>query len=146
MMPEGAQALAESVHAGALDRYGSSLIDHVRRVAIAVPLEARAVAWLHEALEYAAVTGKALRAAGASDDEVAALKLLTRDLRGDEAAYLAHITRIARAPGEPGRLARIVKRVDLIDRAAHQAVGSGVLAIPPYQKALDILSRCDPPA
>jgi hypothetical protein len=139
MTPETARALAERVHGAALDRYGSPLVQHVARVAAAVPVEAAAVAWLHEALEYAGVTEDELRRAGASGAEIGALKLLTRNLEGDDAAYLAHIARIARAPGRSGRLARIVKRVDLADRTTHKPSGPEAPAIPPYAQALEIL-------
>ena len=146
MTPRTARALAERVHAGTLDRHGSPLLPHVRRVAAAVPEEALAVAWLHEALECAGVTVKELRAAGASEAEVGALKLLTRNLASDGAPYLAHIARIARAPGDSGRLARIVKHADLTDRAAHRATGPGAPATPPYVLALGVLRSRAPAA
>jgi hypothetical protein len=138
---EAAQGLAERAHAGSLDRYGLPLVDHVRRVAAGVPAEARAIAWLHEVLEYAAVSEDELRAAGASEAEVGAIGLLSRDHDGDDAAYLAHIEQIARAPGDAGRLARIVKHVDLVDRATHRATDPQAPAAPPHLKALDVLSR-----
>jgi hypothetical protein len=140
LTPERARALAELVHGGTLDRYGSPLVQHVSRVAAGVAAEARTVAWLHETLEQADVSERELRAAGASDDEVAAVRLLTREHGADEATYLAHIRRIARAAGEAGRLARIVKRVDLSDRATHVRAGAGAPAHPPYARALAILS------
>ena len=139
MTSETARALAERVHGAALDRYGSPLLQHIARVAAAVPVEATVVAWLHEGLEYAGLTVDELRRAGASEAEIGALKLLSRDLKGDDAAYVAHITRIARAPGHSGRLARIVKRVDLVDRATHKATGREAPATPPYAQALEIL-------
>ena len=143
---EAAQGLAERVHAGSLDRYGLPLVDHVRRVAAGVPAEARAVAWLHEVLEYAAVSEDELRAADASEAEIGAIRLLSRDHGGDDAAYLAHIEQIARAPGDAGRLARIVKQVDLVDRATHRATDPEAPAPPPHLKALDVLSRAASPS
>lgn len=78
---------------------------------------------------------------GASDDEVAAVELLTRDT-GDDDAYEAHIRRIAEAPGRPGDLARAVKRSDLTDRLRHQhdASDRSVPARPPYRNALERLA------
>src|SRR5947208_2836892 len=60
MTPEEARTLAERLYAGRLDRYGSPLVGHVRRVTAEVPVEACAVAWLHEALEYAVATAEEL--------------------------------------------------------------------------------------
>ncbi len=136
-----ARRLAERVHGDAPDRYGAALLDHVRRVAAAVPREARTVAWLHEVLEYAAASAQDLRAAGASEDEIAAVQLLTRDTDADadadEAAYDAHIALIAETPGPAGRLARIVKRADLHDRLRHQDAQAATSVVrPAYRAAL----------
>ena len=141
MTPRAARAFAERVHGLALDRYGVPLMHHVRRVAAEVPAEAQAVAWLHEALEWSPVSADQLRRAGASDDEVAAVELLTRDT-GDDEAYEAHIRRIAEAPGRPGDLARTVKRSDLLDRIRHQhdASDRSAPARPSYRSALERLA------
>jgi len=139
MTPEEARTLAERLYAGRLDRYGSPLVGHVRRVTAEVPVEACAVAWLHEALEYAVATAEELCAAGATEAEVGAVGLLTRDLGGGEAAHLAHVARRACAPDEYGELARSVKRADLIDRATPKATGRGVSSTPPNPHALEIL-------
>ena len=144
--PGAARALAERAHRGLLDRYGLPVMDHVRRVAVAVPSRARTVAWLHEALELATLSRDELRAAGVSSDEIHAIELLTRDHDGDEAAYMAHVARIARATGNPGRLARTVKRADLVDRASHAVSGPETPAHPPYVEALSLLSATRPEA
>ncbi|MGZ4419461.1 MAG: hypothetical protein ACXVRV_14995 [Gaiellaceae bacterium] len=94
--------MAERLHGTSPDRYGAPLIDHVRRVAAAVPREAQTVAWLHEVLESAAVSERQLRALGVTGDEIAAIKLLTRDVDSDQVAYNEHIERIASAAGIPG--------------------------------------------
>ncbi len=142
MTSQGARRLAEQLHAEAMDRYGAPLLDHVRRVAADVPPEARAVAWLHESIECASVSGDALRAAGATADEVRAVELLTRDVREtDVGAYRAHVERIARAPGRAGELARIVKRADLQDRLRHERDGTpSAMPRPPYRSALVLLA------
>jgi hypothetical protein len=96
---------------------------HVRRVASRTPAEARAVAWLHEALESTEVTEQELLMYGLGTDELRALRLLRRatDSRSDD-VYLAHIELIARAAGRSGRLARMVKIADLEDRLLHPRV------------------------
>ena len=139
MTERAARRFAERVHAGGTDRYGVPLLDHVRRVVAAVPPEARTVAWLHEVLEFSDVTAGELRAAGATEDEVGAVRLLTRDPDGD--AFEAHVARIAAAPGRSGELARIVKRADLEDRIRYQAeLPPTALPRPPYLDALGALS------
>jgi len=138
--PGLAMRLAERIHARGTDRYGSPLVPHVGRVAAAVPVEARTVAWLHETLESSPASAEDLWAAGVGVEELAAIQLLTRDRGGDEATYLAHVALIARARGESGRLARIVKRADLFDRMTHVVTGAGVAARPPHLKGLALLS------
>lgn len=129
-----AQEFAERVHDGALDRYGAPLLDHVCRVAAAVPREARVVAWLHEVFERTTVSVEQLRAAGVSATQIAAIELLTRDADAGTDDYEAHIEHIVQAPGRSGRLARIVKRADLDDRLRHEYASIGPR--PPYRRAL----------
>ena len=90
------------------------VIQHVQRVATSVPGDARAVAWLHEALEWTAVTEQELLIAGLTLDELRALRLLSRtaDSHSDR-RYLAHLELIACATGHSRRLTRIVKTADL---------------------------------
>jgi len=111
----------------------------VSRVAAATPEFARPVAWLDEILEWTSVSEEKLLACGASDDELRALRLLTRTLgASSESGYLAHVTMIARADGPAGVLARAVKVSDLNDRLRHpglQINGSR----PPYERALRLI-------
>jgi len=138
---EAARRFAERVHEGALDRYGEPLLDHVRRVAAAVPPEARVVAWLHETLELAPVTPEQLAGCGASGEEIAAVQLLTRAPDVSARAYLAHVARIAAAPGRAGGLARIVKVADLRDRLENRpAAPPAEAAWPPHDAALSMLA------
>ena len=118
-----ARAIAERLHAGHHEEDGTPVIRHVERVAYAVPEEARAVAWLHELLEWTDVTERELLLAGLTDDELRALRLLNRatDSRS-VGSYLGHLDLIARAAGSSGRLARIVKTADLQDRCLHPRV------------------------
>ena len=119
------------------------MIDHVGRVAASSPPSARAVAWLHEVLEWTSVSEEELLAEGVSDDELRALRLLTRTIgRGTEAGYLANIYFIARDDGLAGELARTVKASDLNDRLGHSAPGPH----PPYDRALRLILAAEAPA
>jgi hypothetical protein len=139
MDADRAQALAETLHCGQREASGVPLLDHIRRVAAAVPGDARALAWLHEALEHTPVSAEALLAEGLSLDELRGLRLLTRDKSSrSKARYLAHVKLIARARGAGASLARSVKRADLADRALNPAVRSDGWS-PPYETALEIL-------
>src|SRR5262245_5899613 len=148
---ERARLLALRVHRGQLEPTGARLIAHVRRVALASPEFARSVAWLHEVLEWTSVAEQELLAAGVSEVELRALRLLNRSsARGSHEGYLAHIEMIARAGGRSGMLARNVKLADLQDRIRHdhrQADGSRL----PYEQALELIldaladSRADGP-
>ena len=134
-----AQLLATRAHRGQRQPTGEPLIAHVRRVAAATPESARPVAWLHEILEWTSVSEEKLLAYGASDDELRALRLLTRSLGGSsESGYLAHVTMIARAHGPAGVLARAVKVSDLEDRLRHPVRGTGG-SRPPYERALALI-------
>lgn len=140
MTPEDARRLAERVHADTQDRYGASLLDHIRGVVALSPPDARTVAWLHEIFETSSLTPADLRDAGASADEVRAVRLLTRAPSADPATYDAHVRRIAGAPGRAGELARAVKRADLRDRLRRQrACPRSGPARPPYRRALTVL-------
>jgi len=136
-----ARRIAERALRGSLDATGEPLIVHVRRVAKVAPVFARSVAWLHDVLEKSSVSEEELLASGLTDDELRALRLLTRfsDSRS-ETDYLAHVGLIARASGSAGDIARAVKRVDLADRQRHpnrRADGWH----PPYRAALVLLEE-----
>ena len=134
-----AQALAERLHHGQHDGAGAPLIDHVRRVAGAVPSEVRGVAWLHEVFEHTAISEQELLRGGVSAGELRALRLLTRDRDSrSNADYLAHVELIARARGDGASIARVVKRADLEDRLLHPPTPAGEWS-PPYQLALEAL-------
>ena len=136
-----ARAIAERLHLGDREDDGTPVILHVQRVASAVPEEARTVAWLHEILEWTAVTEQELLIAGLTSDELRALRLLNRttDSHSDH-HYLAHLGLIAQASGDSGRLARIVKTADLKDRRLHPYVRRDGRS-PPYARALELLSE-----
>ena len=134
-----ARVLAERLHHGQRDAGGSPLIDHVRRVAGAVPGDARVVAWLHEVLEYTSISEEALLAEGLSLDELRALRLLTHDKDArSKASYLAQVELIARAKGAGACVARSVKRADLADRVLKPSIRANGWS-PPYELALEIL-------
>jgi hypothetical protein len=136
MDADRAQALAERLHTGDREEDGSPVLDHIGRVARATPAEARAVAWLHEALESAAVSEHELLDHGVTSDELRALRLLARAQdSGSDSVYLAHIELIALAAGRSGTLARMVKIADLEDRSDHPRVRPNGWS-PPYESGL----------
>lgn len=110
-----ARGIAYAAHCASRDRRGELVIEHVARVAAAVPPEARTAAWLHDVLEKTRTTLDELRQRGLSGVDDEALALLTRP---DDESYEAHVLRIAHAPGPAGRVARTVKLADLDDHLA----------------------------
>jgi hypothetical protein len=129
MQDEVARRIACRIHAGQQDRFGEPVVDHVARVAAAVPPSVRATAWLHDVAERSSVTAEELRAQGLTVDELDALQLLTRT--PSESCEL-YTLRIAGAVGEAGRIARIVKLADLDDHIGHRVASAEA---PPYEWA-----------
>ena len=121
-----ARSIAHVAHTGRRDRFGEPLIEHVERVAAAVPDDVRAIAYLHDVLEHSDTPVDELRAEGLTALELAALQVLTRD-PGE--SYEAHTLRVAHARGPEGELARLVKLADLADHLAHAALPDRA---PPY--------------
>jgi hypothetical protein len=124
-----AYRIASRHHAGQRNRFGDPVIDHVERVAAAVPADARATALLHDLFELCPTVGRRLRAKGLSRTELQALELLTH-AAGEP--YEMYVRRIADAPGPAGRLARLVKLADLEDHLAHRSIPADA---PPYEWA-----------
>jgi len=140
---DSARAIARRVHAADREEGGAPLLRHIARVAVRTPAEARTVAWLHESLESATVTEHELLAYGLDDDELRALRLLSRTTGSrSQEAYLAHIELIARAAGRSGELARAVKVADLEDRRLNPRVRADGWA-PPYELALRRLEAAE---
>jgi hypothetical protein len=139
METDDARVMAERLHMGDREDDGMPVIRHVRRVASRTPAEARSVAWLHEVLEFTAITEEKLLQEGLTGDELRALRLLhrTADTRSDR-VYLAHLELIARAAGRSGNLARMVKIADLEDRCLHPRVRPDGWS-PPYELGLQLL-------
>ncbi len=121
MDSSAARDIARSIHGDQRDRSGELLVDHLDRVAAAVPPDARPVAFLHDALEHSDTQASELEREGLTPVELAALTLLTRE--ADE-SFEVHALRIAYAKGPEGRLARAVKIADIDD---HVARGDGRL-------------------
>ena len=139
-----AQALAETLHDGQRNAGGAPLIDHVRRVATAVPQEARVVAWLHELFEHTSISEAALLMEGLTTAELRALRLLTRDTDSRSSArYLSHIELLARARGPGAGIAQSVKRADLMDRMRHPSIRPDGWS-PPYELGLEVLELAAP--
>jgi hypothetical protein len=124
--PSMARRIACRNHRGQRTRFGDSVIEHLTRIAAAVPPEARAVAWLHDLLELTPVEPTRLRSRGLTAVESTALRLLTR---GPDQPYDAYVIRIADAPGSAGWIARTVKLADLDDHLSHSRIPPGA---PPY--------------
>lgn len=141
MDPTRARTIAERLHEGHRQEDGVLLLDHIRRVAGSSHADARVVAWLHEALETGGITEHELLMAGLTEDQLRALRLLSRnpDSRS-EAAYFGHLDLIARATGISGQLARLVKTADLRDRVRHPHVRPDGWS-PPYERALERMEQ-----
>ena len=95
--------LTRTNHAGQHSRFSEPIIDHIERVASAVPPGAGTTALLHEILELTPVSPAQLRRHGISRIELKARQLLTH--RPGE-PYDQYVRRIADAPGPAGQLAR----------------------------------------
>lgn len=121
-----ARRIACSSHQGQHTRFGDSVIEHLERVAAAVPSDARAVAWLHDLLELVPCSPTQLRARGLTGVQERALALLTRD---EAESYETYVGRIVTATGRAGRMARTVKLADLDDHLGHPRIPADA---PPY--------------
>ena len=109
-----ARRIAERALRGSLEPTGTPVIFHVRRVAKASPVFARSVAWLHDVFEDSSVSEEELLASGLTDEELRALRLLTRDPESRSVKrYLSHIALIARSSGSAGEMARAVNEPTL---------------------------------
>ena len=139
MRVERARRIAERAHRGSVEPTGEPVIAHISRVAQASPPFARPVAWLHEVFEYSSIQEEELLAGGLTEEELRALRLLSRPSESrSEASYLAHTDRIARSAGQGGDIARAVRRADLEDRMQHPRRRADGWH-PPYQLALEHL-------
>jgi hypothetical protein len=121
-----ARSIAQYSHLSDRDRTGTRVIEHVERVAAAVPEEVRAVAFLHDVLEHTSTSLDDLTAQGLTPIEREALDLLTRQ-PGE--SYELYALRIAWAGGEAGAIARMIKLADLDD---HLSQVPSMDSAPPY--------------
>jgi hypothetical protein len=135
--PGIAQGIASRQHEGQRNRFGDPVIDHVQRVAAAVPPDARATALLHDLCELCPTAHRQLRGKDLTRTEREALELLTH--AADE-PYEVYVRRIVNAPGPAGRLARVVKLADLEDHLAHPSLPADA---PPYAWAREQLLTTD---
>lgn len=127
------------------------MIDHVQRVAEAVPTDVRGLAYLHDVLERSETAAEELYELGLTDEEWAVLMLLTRQPRE---SYAAYVMRIARADGRCGRIARVIKVADLDDHLRRRRSGAQfpnyawararILASQRARGEIDAASRADP--
>jgi hypothetical protein len=124
-----ARNIAHYSHVGQRDRFDEPVIEHVERVAAAVPPDVRTVAYLHDVLEHSGTPVDELRLNGLTPVEHAALELLTRF---PSESFELYTLRIAHALGVEGELARSVKLADLEDHLQHEQIPSEA---PPYRWA-----------
>jgi len=138
-VPASARMLARTNYASKQTRFGEPMIEHVERVAAAVPPQAQTTALLHEILELSPGSRARLRLLALSPVELAALSLLTH--RPGE-PYERYLKRIAQAPGDTGQLARTVKLADLNGLLSHASIPASA---PRYAWARDqlLLTRRD---
>ena len=121
-----ARGIARQSHDGQLTRHGSSMTDHVERVAAAVADDQRAVALLHDVLEKSGARLDDLHERGLTAIQRAALELLTRR---DGETFEQHTLRIGDGDGPAAAIARSVKLADLED---HIGLAHDASPNPPY--------------
>lgn len=124
-----ARDIARRCHDGQLTRHGSSMTDHVERVAAAVADDERAVAFPHDVLEKSGARLDDLRERGLTTIERAARELLTRR---DGETFERHTLRIGDGDGPAGAITRSVKLADLED---HVGLARDASPNPPYEWA-----------
>jgi hypothetical protein len=136
--PVAARRIARINLGGQYTRFGDLVLEHVGRVAAAVPSEAQAVAWLHDLFELVPLSWSQLWARGLTAAEASALALLTH---GEDESYETYVLRIVDARGRAGEIARVVKLADLDDHLAHAHIPADA---PPYQWARQrVLAQAD---
>jgi hypothetical protein len=96
MDPLVARDVARRLHGHQRTRFGELVVEHLARVEAAVPVRARALAWLHDVMEGSDVTSFELQVYGLTRVELEALGLLTHV---DAETYELYVLRIARAGG-----------------------------------------------
>jgi hypothetical protein len=111
-----ARDIAHASHGAQRTRSGDLVVDHLERVAAAVPPDARCVAFLHDVLEHTGTSSTELVTLGVERVELEAILILTR---GAAESFEAHALRIAYAKGHAGSLAREVKLADIDDHLLH---------------------------
>ena len=139
---EDAIILATRSHAGQTDKLGEPYILHPIRVMSKLPDEnSRIVAILHDVVEDTALTIEEIREAGASEEIIEALMLLTKEKGKDYAKYLLEV---AKNP-----LAKTVKLADIYDNSNHARLNKLPADIrkklqEKYSKAKEMLSTGQP--
>lgn len=112
MTPDRALVLARQAHDGQTDVFGRPFLDHVLGVAALLGDEPDehllVIALLHDVVEKGSATYDELRAAGATEDVIAAVDGISQRVGERSDAYLA---RCARNPS-----AYAVKRIDLLEK------------------------------
>jgi hypothetical protein len=116
--PTLARAVAERIHDG-----NNDLLEHLWRVARAVPPRFRRVARLHHA-DDAAARPRDLASVGLTPAEREAIELLAQfDVPAPGRSELQRLYAIARVPGATGHIARVVARASLWERLVRAPAG-----------------------
>jgi hypothetical protein len=122
MDPSVARSIAIGLHTDQRDADGRLVVERLSTLAAAMPEEAAAAAWLHDAIGDPRLNAAELRAAGLTVSELEALELL---LRTPSESYELHALRIAHADGEAGHIARLVALADIDDHLSHDDPHAG---------------------
>jgi hypothetical protein len=127
MTVDEAEAFAMKAHDGQFGKFddaGQPYWWHLARVAHRVrTLDEKVVAWLHDVLEDTETSEADLVAAGATPEQLEAIRLLTRD------DYWAYLTYIGIMVGEGSPLALRVKLADLDDHLRDESRLPPALAV-----------------
>lgn len=113
LSPEGARTLAYPLYEDRRDKMGYPEWEHIARVAGAVPVPYRAVAYLHDTVEDGLLSFRAMFNV-LSTTQFYALLLLTRE-PGLRLTYMEYIRAIHDNVTQAGEMAREIKLADLKD-------------------------------
>ena len=132
-----ALSIATEAHRGQFDKAGIDYIEHPIYVASQVDSEEeKAVALLHDVIEYSSVTAEELLNAGLPETVVTAVQILSKKKGQDYQTYLENV--------KSNSLARVVKLADLKHNSDLSRLSSvtdkDLERLEKYKKAIDYLS------
>jgi len=140
---ERAIEIAARAHAGQIDKAGAPYILHPLRVMLAVStIEERIVAVLHDVVEDTPVTFDDLRREGFSEEIVAAVDSVTKDVPEKEMSWDQYKAFVLRAAANP--IGRRVKIADMTDNSdlsrIAQPTERDLARVEKYRRALALLN------